>query len=153
IALLPAEVHAAAGDAPEPQAVGPADLVEFEVPLIAGVALGTRPYQARRLGVAHQREQIVGPAFRGCDAIRDVRRALTRDRNGIDVGVPECLTSAHQVRIDEEIAIPGGGEVLVRPGAIGLRPCAGWSPRSAGAIGALGQPAAGRRAAEEPLVF
>src|SRR6185503_19019996 len=64
VLLLGAEIHAGTGDAPEPESVRPANLVELEVPFVAGIALITAPDLLGRFRITHEREQIASGAVR-----------------------------------------------------------------------------------------
>src|SRR3989441_7652891 len=118
VALFAAEVDGASGHTPQPQAVGPADLVELEVPLVARISLGARPHLARGARIADERVEVVGAALRGCDAVGDVGRPLASLRSVLYIGVPERRARAHEMRVDEEVAIARRGEMLVGSGAI-----------------------------------
>src|SRR5712692_8364069 len=74
VRTLPAQVHVCATDAPELQAAGPTDLVELEVPFVAGVALVPAPDLHGRAGVAHQRRDGGAHTATG-NPVRPVRRA------------------------------------------------------------------------------
>src|SRR6266542_4140006 len=74
VGTLPAQVHVRAADAPELEAARPADLVELEVPFVAGVALVPAPDLHRGAGVAHQRGDGRAHAATG-DPVRPVWRA------------------------------------------------------------------------------
>src|SRR5438445_6424018 len=113
VALFAAEVDGASGHTPQPQAVGPADLVELEVPLVARIALRARPHLTRGTRIADERVEVVGPALRGCDAVGDVGRPFAGGGNVVHIGVPERRARAHEMRVDEEVAIARRGEMLV----------------------------------------
>ena len=120
VALFTAEVDPASGHTPQPQAVGPADLVELEVPLVARISLRARPHLARGTRIADERIQILGGGapFRRCDAVGDVGRPLTGGGNVVHIGVPERCPRTHEMCVDEEVAIARRGEMLVGSGAI-----------------------------------
>src|SRR3989442_490140 len=98
--------------------VWPPDLVELEIPLVARISLGARPHLARGTRIADERIQVVRAPFRRCDAVGDVGRPLTGGGNVVHIGVPEGRARAHEVRVDEEVAIARRGEMLVGSGAI-----------------------------------
>ena len=60
VGLLAAEVHVAAGDAPELEPAGPAHLVELEIRPVAGIALISAPYLHRGARVPHERGDVRG---------------------------------------------------------------------------------------------
>src|SRR2546425_11664667 len=144
VALLPAQIHGAARHTPQPQAIGPANLVELEIPLVAWIPLGARPDLRGRLRITHQREQIVRSTLGRPDAIRDVGRALAGNRDVLHVRISQRCAGADQMRVDKEVAVARGGEMLVDSRAIRLAPRGPRSRRAPGTtrpVGTLRKPA------------
>ena len=155
VPLLAAQVHRASSHPPQSQAVGPADFVELEVPLIAGIALGARPDLPRGARIADERIEILGASLRRCNAVGNVRGPLTAQRSGrvVHIGIAERGAGADEMRIDEEVPIPRRRQMLIGSRAIRLRVRPGWAPWTTGPIRALWQPASPRRPAKQALVL
>src|SRR5205085_10151977 len=163
IRTLRAQVDVAAAHAPQLQTARPADLVEFEVPLVARVALVAAPDLHRGAGIAYQRgDRAARGSTRSLgDAICVVRRPrrLRAAAGFRGVVVPLCVESLRpernvavhaertagtgEMRVGEKVTEPGVGEMLRDAAASSL----------AGAIGALGQPAPLRRHSEQTTVL
>src|SRR6266568_2590566 len=94
---LGAEIHLRAGHTPQPQSVGPANLVELEVPLVAGIALRPAPDLSRRARVAHQREEIACVAVGRRDPVGSIGRPATRLRLLGGVWISQCRPAMHEM--------------------------------------------------------
>src|SRR3989454_1181796 len=122
VGALRAEVHVGTADAPQLEAARPADLMELQVPFVAGVAVVPAPDLRRGARVPHQRRD--GPARPAAgDAVAPIRRAYrplpARRRGGGGGVVPprvEPLPAQRNIAVGAEWAtgvgeMSGGGEI------------------------------------------
>src|SRR5207245_11469515 len=118
VGALRAQVHVSAADAPQLETARPADLMELEVPFVAGVAVVPAPDLRRGARVPHQRRD--GPARPATgDAVPSIRRAygpLPARRWGGGCGVVplrvEPLHAQRNIAVGAEWAA-GVGEMSV----------------------------------------
>src|SRR2546426_1939149 len=101
VGALRAQVHVSAADAPQLETARPADLMELEVPFVAGVAVVPAPDLRRGARVPHQRRD--GPARPATgDAVPSIRRAYgplpARRWGGGCGGVPLRVEPLHAQR-------------------------------------------------------
>ena len=152
------EIDVGSGDPPQFEAARPADLVEFEVPLVPWVPAMPAPHLHRGARIPHQRRHApfcagrrhaVGPVRRVHRRARRFRRAVVPLRveplraQGDLIVRPERRPRLCEVRVGEEISEARGRQLLVDAGA----------PPDARSIGALRQPATHRIAAEQAPVL
>ena len=161
VGLLLAQVDAGPAHPPELESAGPAHLVEFEVPLVAGIALEPAPdlhrgFRVSDVGGHRPVGHSVGPIGRAQRLAGNRSGEWGVDRRIAGRIAREAQRSARcgEMGVDEEELKAGIGQMLLDPAAhSGLRCRRPRLPRSSRPVGAFGQPAAVGRSSEYPAML